>query len=666
MTNLGMFRKTIIALAMVASTLCAAHAKPVTVKSPDSRTVLSFEGFRYSVTVDGKQILSPSAISMTLTDGTVYGGSAKLSRVRRSTVDKTVPSPLYKKSQVRDRYNQAILSYKDFDLIFRVYDEGVAYRFVSKSKSRFGVRDEQATFAFPEDSKAYVPYCKPKDKPLQEQTYCSYESRYDHVPLTQWDPARLAFLPMVVEREDGYRVAITESDLLDYPCMELSNVDGDMTVEGFFARCPDKVFQGGHNNLQGLVQTVKDCIAEECAPGSSFPWRIVQVAREDAELANSDMVWKLATPAEDKDWSWVKPGKVAWDWWNAWNIYGVDFKAGINNDTYKYYIDFASKHGIEYVILDEGWAVNKQADLMQVIPEIDIPELVAYGKERGVGIVLWAGYWAVMRDMENVFLHYSMMGVKGFKIDFMDRSDQQVVDFYVRCAELGAKYKMLIDFHGAFKPTGLGRTYPNVLNYEGVYGLEQMKWDKDGIPQVEYDVTIPFIRQIAGPMDYTPGAMRNAIKKNYRPVNSEPMSLGTRCRQLAMYVVYEAPLMMMCDSPSAYMKEAECTGFLAAVPTVWDETQVLNGKIGDYVTIARRNGEDWYVGGMTDWDARDMSVSLSFLGAGEYELTLFRDGANADRAACDYVKETRRVSADDTLKLHLAPGGGWAAKISRR
>lgn len=662
-----MIRKTIIAVVM-ALFACATYAKPVTVKSPDGRTTLSFEGFKYSVTVDGKQILAPSAISMTLADGTVYGGAAKLSRVKRSSVDKTIASPFYKKSHVRDRYNQAVLSYKQFDLIFRVYDEGVAYRFVSKSKSRFSVRDEQATFAFPANGNAYVPYCREADKSLglQGQTYNSYESLYTYMPIADWQRDRLAFLPIAVEGPDGYKVVVTEADLLDYPCMEVSNTDGDNSFEGYFSRVPDRVAQGGHNNLQGLVRTVKDIIAEDCAPGTAFPWRIVQVSREDAELANSDMVWKLATPAEDRDWSWVKPGKVAWDWWNAWNIYGVDFKAGINNDTYKYYIDFASEHGIEYVILDEGWAVNKQADLMQVVPEIDIPELVAYGKERGVGIILWAGYWAINRDMENVFLHYSMMGVKGFKIDFMDRADQQMVDFYTRCAQMGVKYRMMIDFHGAFKPTGLGRTYPNVLNYEGVYGLEQAKWAKNGTDLVEYDVTIPFVRQLAGPMDYTPGAMRNATKKNYRAVNSEPMSPGTRVHQLAMYVVFEAPLMMMCDSPSAYRKEAECTEFLAGVPTVWDETRVLNGKVGDYVTVARRSGDDWYVGSMTDWDERDLTLSLSFLPAGEYEMTFYRDGVNADKAACDYAKGSRKVTADDVVKIHMAPGGGWAAKISRR
>ena len=318
------------------------------------------------------------------------------------------------------------------------------------------------------------------------------------------------------------------------------------------------------------------------------------------------------------------------------------------------------------MILDEGWAVNKQADLMQVVPEIDLEELCAYAKEKGVGLILWAGYWAVNRDMETVFLHFSRMGVKGFKIDFMDRDDQQMVNFYTACAEMGAKYKMMIDFHGAYKPTGLHRTYPNVINFEGVHGLEQMKWGQDGKSQVIYDVTIPFIRMVAGPFDYTQGAMRNATLNNYRPVNSEPMSPGTRCRQLAEYVIFDAPLTMLCDSPSNYLQEPECTQFIAEIPTVWDETLALGGKIGEFVTMARRSGDNWYIGSMTDWTPRDITIELGFLPAGRYRIEIFRDGKNADRAARDFAKEERTVVPGDKIKVHLAPGGGWAAKLVRQ
>ena len=394
-----------------------------------------------------------------------------------------------------------------------------------------------------------------------------------------------------------------------------------------------------------------------------FPWRVVIISTEDKQLTMSNMTYKLASPSRVDDTSWIKPGKVAWDWWNDWNIYGVDFEAGINNETYKYYIDFASRHGIEYVILDEGWAVNKKADLMQVVPEIDIQKLVNYGKERNVGIILWAGYWAFDKDMERVCKHYSDIGVKGFKVDFMDRDDQQMVDFIYRASETAARHHLILDFHGMYKPTGLQRTYPNVLNFEGVNGLEQAKWSSEELDMITYDVTIPFVRMVAGPMDYTQGAMRNASKGNFSGIYSEPMSQGTRCRQLAMYVVFESPVNMLCDSPSNYMREPESLDFIANIPTVWDESIAINGEVAKYVTIARRQGDTWYVGGMTDWSARDMEIDLSFLPKGNYRVTLFRDGINAHRAGRDYVKEDIEASSSETLSVHLAPGGGFAAKI---
>ena len=415
--------------------------------------------------------------------------------------------------------------------------------------------------------------------------------------------------------------------------------------------------------VQEKIDSRKDYIAE-CQPFEKFPWRVVAVSSSDKELTDSDIVWKLATPAADTDWSWVRPGKVAWDWWNAWNIKGVDFEAGVNNDTYKYYIDFAAANHIEYVILDEGWAVKYANDLNQVVPEIDLEELVAYGRERGVGIILWAGYWPFAKDMENVCRHFSEMGIKGFKVDFMNRDDQPMVDWYRRAAEMCAKYHLLMNFHGAYKPTGLQRTYPNVVNFEGVHGLEQMKWSDPSVDQVTYDVTIPFIRMLAGPMDYTQGAMRNATKKNYKPIRTEPMSQGTRCRQLAEYVVFESPLNMMCDSPTNYMAERECTDFIAAIPTVWDETVALDGKVAEYVVMARRKADTWYVGAMAGWDGREMEIDLGFLPEGEYSMTVFRDGVNAHRIASDYKKVTTDVPSDRKMKIKMAPGGGWAAVIT--
>ena len=359
----------------------------------------------------------------------------------------------------------------------------------------------------------------------------------------------------------------------------------------------------------------------------------------------------------------MKPGKVAWDWWNDWNLYGVDFRAGINTETYKYYIDFAAAHGIEYIIMDEGWAQRAKANLFLINPDINLEELVTYANGKGVGIILWASYNSIVKNPEKAMSHYARMGFKGFKIDFINRDDQQAVKFCERMARIAAENHLLIDFHGVYKPAGIQRTYPNVLNFEGVAGLEQLKWSPEGYDEVTYDVTIPFVRMVAGPMDYTQGAMRNAAKGNYHPVGSEAMSQGTRCRQLAEYAIFEAPLTMLCDSPSNYTGEPECTEFIADFPTVWDETVPVCGEIGEYVAVARRSGDIWYVGALTNWDARDITLDLSFIGGGN--MTVFQDGINADRAARDYKKTSSRIPEDGIVKIHMAPGGGWVAKITR-
>ena len=449
----------------------------------------------------------------------------------------------------------------------------------------------------------------------------------------------------------------------NYPGLYLSAAEGENRLTGCFAPYPKKMVQGGHNQLQMLVKEHEAYIAKVDNP-RSFPWRMSIVTTSDKDLAASNLSYLLAAPSRLTDISWIKPGKVAWDWWNNWNLDGVDFITGVNNPTYKAYIDFASANGIEYVILDEGWAVNLQADLMQVVKEIDLKELVDYAASKNVGIILWAGYHAFERDMENVCRHYAEMGVKGFKVDFMDRDDQIAVDFNRRAAATGAKYKLLIDLHGTYKPTGLQRTYPNAINFEGVFGLEEVKWAAKDMDQVTYDVTFPFIRMVAGPVDYTQGAMNNANKGHFFPRRSEPMSQGTRCRQLAEYVVFESPLNMLCDSPTNYDKEEECTSFIAGIPTVWDNTLPLQAKIGEYIVIARQKNGVWYVGGLTDWEARDVEIDLSFLPSGNYRAELFKDGVNAGRVAKDYKREFLDLTAGQKLKIHLAPGGGFVMKIT--
>ena len=671
---MNIFQKC-ISLFIAVMTVFAAQAKNYEVASPsgDLRAVVSVtnSGTTLSVFAGETEVLAPSPISITIKENNesrtkvLWGMNSKQPKVRRSFVDEMIPAPVYKRFQVKDRYNQMVLTSGKQGLVVRAYDDGIAYRLTYKSNIPYTVYNEQADFTFPADYPMYASYVKRGDDGDFESQYInSFENTYEHESITKFKSSRLLFLPVLVELPHGMKVCITEADLDNYPGMYLVGGGDTPVLASHFAPVPKTTVQGGHNMLQKFVTSREEYIARDA--NAQLPWRVIAVAGNDAELAASDIVFRLGKPLRIADTSWIKPGKVAWDWWNAWNLYGVDFRAGINNETYKYYIDFAAENGIEYVILDEGWAVNKKAALMQVVPEIDLPELVTYADGKNVGLILWTGYWAFHRDMENVVKHYADMGIKGFKVDFMDRDDQEMVRFINEASELCACYNMLVDFHGMYKPTGAQRTWPNVINYEGVNGLEQLKWSPKGYDQVTYDVQIPFIRQFAGPMDYTQGAMRNAIKKNYNPVNSEPMSQGTRCRQLATYVIFDSPLNMLCDNPSNYRREPECTAFIARIPTVWDETLGLDGKVGEYITMARRSGDEWYVGGLTNWDKRDIIVDLSFLEEGFYEIELFKDGINADRAACDYKRVVMPVPEDRQLKVTLFPGGGFAGRIERR
>ena len=631
------------------------NAKEYKLASPEGRiqvTVQDFPSLSWSIERDGAAVLEPSPIGLTLSDGTVWGAGTKFRRAVRSSCNQTLEAQNFKRNMVQDTYNEIKLVSKDFDVIFRVYDDGAAYRFVTKKG--IVIAKEQAEFNFPGDACGWIPYVR-DGYTFEQQFANSFENTYVHIPLTGWDARRMAFLPVTIEESSGARIAITEADLINYPGMYLSNQDGSSSLKAMFPAYPKTIVQGGHNMLQGIVTEREDFIYKG-EQAEALPWRVLVIAETDKQLADNDLVWRLAKPAEG-DFSWVKPGKVAWDWWNDWNLKGVDFVSGINNDTYKYYIDFAARNGIEYVILDEGWAVNLQADLMQVIPEIDLPMLSKYAMDRGVKLVLWAGYWAFNRDIEGVCKHYSEMGIAGWKVDFMNRDDQPMVAFFEEAARIAAKYHQFVDFHGAFKPAGLTRTWPNVLNFEGVNGLEQLKWMGPEYDQVTYDVTIPFTRYVAGPADYTQGAMRNAIRVNYYPCDNEPMSQGTRCRQLAEYIIFDAPFTMLCDAPTAYEAEQECTSFIASVPTVWDETIALDGKIGEYIVMARRSGDRWYLAAMTDWNARDITVKLPFEIDYGTAATLWRDGLNAHRNGQDYRREEILVY-DGEVCVHLAPGGG--------
>ena len=654
-------------LLLAGAAVVAAQAKTAsyTLKSPDGKVstrITAGETFSLNAEYNGAELMQPSQIGLVLDNSSTIGPGSKVKSTKRTSVSGVIASPFYRSESIPENYNQLTLHIdKNWDVQFRAYNDGIAYRFVSNANTPFKVMDEIAEYNFTPGTTAAMPFVKQNNpKNFEQQFFNSFEAQYTIGAIDKMDSKRLAFLPVMAKTAGDTKVVITEANIDDYPGMFL-NAQGN-TLKGIFPPYPKTIEQGGHNMLQGVVKSRENYIARIEAP-RALPWRIIVVAGEDKTLAATELSYLLGAPNRLADISWIKPGKVAWEWWNAWNIDGVDFKTGVNNDTYKAYIDFASEKGIEYVILDEGWAVNKKADLFQVVPEINLEELIAYGKEKNVGIILWAGYLAFERDMERVCKHYSEMGVKGFKVDFFDRNDQPMTKFFYDAAETAARYNLVLDMHGAFIPAGLNRTYPNVLNVEGVFGLENMKWSKTDVDQVTYDVQIPFIRQIGGPMDYTQGAMRNASKGNYYPCNSEPMSQGTRCRQLALYMILDSPLNMLCDSPSNYRRNDECATFIAEVPTSWDETRILKGKFGEYIVTARRKGDTWYIGGITDWTPRDIELDLSFLTPGMHKAEIFSDGANAPRIGRDYKRTSTTLAQNSSLKLHLAPGGGFAAII---
>jgi len=653
----------LIVLFLSPGLLSAQKSKVFELKSPDNKIALKLEvgaKMLWSVQHDGQQIIAPSDISLQLESGEVLGDQAKISSSKTEKADQVITAINYKKASIPDQYNQLTVNCKgDYSVIFRIYNDGVAYRFSMKKKGEVIVKNEEANFNFTNDYKAFVPYMW--DYRGGVKFNHSFEALYKEINISKFATDSLAFLPLLVDVGNNKKAVILEADLEDYPGMYLNMNSTKKGFMGVYAQYALETKLGGYQGMNLIPTKRADYIAKTNGT-RNFPWRAVVISAQDKDLLNNDMVQKLASPSKIADPSWIKPGLVAWDWWSDWNISHVDFKAGYNTTTYKYYIDFAAANKLEYIVMDWGW--SSHTDILNVIaPDINIQEIVDYGKQKGVGVVLWASWYAVQTEMDQAFPKYAKMGVKGFKIDFIDRDDQLAVSSLYEIAKKAAEYQLIVDYHGAFKPTGLQRTYPNVVGYEGVKGLENYKWATEDQPR--YTVSIPFIRMMAGPMDYTPGAMRNTNKANYRPIDAFPMSMGTRCNQLAMYVMFEAPFQMLADNPTTYMKEQECTDFIAKVPTTTDETVALDGKVGEYAAIARKKGEIWFVGTMTNWTPRELTLDFSFLGAGTYQATIFKDGFNADRDATDYKKEVVKISSGNKLKIQLAPGGGWAARIEK-
>ncbi|MDQ8204080.1 glycoside hydrolase family 97 protein [Pelagicoccus sp. SDUM812003] len=654
-------KSTLLALLGLSSTALALdHSSPFEASSPDGQLRLQVEvadEIRWSLKHDRQTIIAPSSIAMRLGGGEVLGQAPKLASALRDEVDTRFETLNYTRAVVPDRYQMLTLQFEgDFALEFRVYDEAVAYRFVTDRDGEIVVKDEEARFNFTSDHPAFIPYMW--DYRGGEIFNSSFEALYDETPLSEWKEGSYAMTPMLVDVGQGKKAVILEADLEDYPGMYLDLNDTGMGLSGVFARYPLETKKGGYEEMNVIPTKRADYIAKTSG-SRSFPWRVVVVSEQDKELLDIDIVQKLASPSRIEDTSWIRTGLVSWDWWNDYNLWGVDFVSGQNTRTYKHYIDFAAENNAPYIIIDWGW--TDKNDLTDYSPEVDLPELIDYGKQRGVGVIVWASWFAVTESMETVFPLYEKMGVAGLKIDFIDRDDQVAVASTYEIAAKAAEHRLLVDYHGVFAPTGLQRTYPNVVGYEGVKGLENVKWADEDAPR--YAVSIPFIRMMAGPMDYTPGAMTNVTQDKFAPINNAPMSKGTRVHQLAMYIMYESPLQMYSDSPSAYRQEQKCTDFIASIPTHFDDTVALAGEVGEYAALARRRGDAWFVAAMTNWEPRDLSLPLDFLEPGDYRMVVFRDGLNANRVASDYVKETLTVQAGEVVKASLAGGGGWAARI---
>jgi len=661
----NLFKLTTIVSLVLLFVNGSAHAQKLyNLASPDGKlkvTVSVGEHITCSLTHESTHVVSISPISMTLSKGETLGKAPKGTQTKHTTVNRTVPSPFYKKKEVLDNYNELVFTFNgNYGLVFRAYNDGLAYRFTTNRKSEVVIKEEGLTLHFAKDLMTFASYSNAGEGPFERQWHNSFEAPYVHEPLSGLDEKRLIFLPVLVELDNGKRLCITEADLYGFPGAWL-NRNGAQSLQVLHANYPKKS-EPRDNSF--FVLEREEYIAKTTGV-HNFPWRLFIVTVNDSELLVTDMVYRVAEPCRIPETSWIKPGKVMWDWWHGTILTGVNFRSGMNTETFKYYVDFAAKYGLEYVLVDAGWAIDRDNILAGVRQGMDIAELVKYGASKNVGILLWMSYRAFHHDMENVASHFASLGVKGFKIDFQDRDDQQITDYIYAAAETCAKHKLLIDFHGIYKPTGLQRTLPNVINYEGVMGLEWVKFgNQQTLDLVTYDVTMPFIRMVAGPMDYTPGAMLNATKQNFRIVSSEPMSQGTRCRQLATYIVFDAPLSMLSDRPSNYEKEQECINFMSKIPTVWEQTIPLENKVSEYVSVARKRGNDWYIGGLSNWNERELTLDLSFLGDGAYKAELFTDGVNANRVASDYKKEIITIPPDRKLKIRMAQGGGFAARIT--
>ncbi|WP_368106906.1 glycoside hydrolase family 97 protein [Bacteroides nordii] len=642
----------LFALLLTFATAWGSHlsAKVIDVKSPNGELNISVDvkdKIYYSVSYGNDLLLKDCYLNLQLENETL-GNNPKLRSTKKGVIDESVKREIpLKNAVVKNHCNTLRMNFAgNYAVEFRVFDNGVAYRFITDKKGDNIVMGEDFVLNFPANYKAHL------SQPNGFKT--SYEYPYTHVNTEEYKATdRMSYLPILLETDKPYKILISEADLHDYPCMFLKST-GQNGMQSLFPKVPLEFGEDGDRSLKILKEA--DYIAKT-AGKRSFPWRFMVITKEDKQLLENEMVYNLSTPCVLEDYSWIKPGQVSWEWWHDARLYGVDFRSGYNMDSYKYYIDFASKFGIPYIIMDEGWAKSTR-DPYTPNPTINLAELIQYGKERNVKIVLWLTWLAVENNFD-LFKTFADWGVAGVKIDFMDRSDQWMVNYYERVAKEAAKHKLFVDFHGSFKPAGLERKYPNVLSYEGVLGMEQ-----GGNCRPANSIYLPFMRNAVGPMDFTPGSMLSAQPEDNRSTRANAMGSGTRAYQMALFVVFESGLQMLADNPVYYYRERPCTEFISSVPVTWDETKVLYAKVGEAVVVARRKGDKWFIGGITNNEGRTINLDLSFLPAGQsFTLTSFEDGINADRQAMDYKQRESKVNNATQLTIKMVRNGGWAGVI---
>jgi alpha-glucosidase len=631
-----------------------AKAKSFSLSSPDGAIKVSItlgDKIYYTIAGNGKDLLTKNHLAMTLSEG-VLGENPKLLSLKKSAVDEVIkPYIALKYSTVRNNYNDLIMKFKgDYSVEFRAFDDGIAYRFITSKKGDVEVINEDFSINFPDD---YLLH-------LQEHNgfKSAYEEAYQHVESNAWKPAdKIANLPALIDTKKQYKILISESDLSDYPGMFLMGTENN-GAKGAFPKVPLEFGPDGDRSQKILKSA--DYIAKTSGT-RSFPWRYFVITTDDKQILENTMTLKLAAKSVIADPSWIRPGQASWEWWNDASPYGpdVNFVSGYNLDTYKYYIDFAAKYGIKYIVMDEGWA-KSTTDPYTPNPKVDVKELIRYGKTKNVDIILWLTWLTVHNNMD-VFKTFHEWGIKGVKIDFMNLSDQWMVNYYEDVVKEAAKYQIFVDFHGSFKPAGLEYKYPNLISYEGVRGLEQM-----GGCTPDNSIYFPFMRNAVGPMDFTPGAMINMQPDVYRAERPNAAAIGTRVYQLALYVVFESGIQMLADNPTLYYRSPECTDFITSVPTTWDETKPLAAVVGEIDVVAKRKGEEWFIGGITNnkEKTREVEINFDFLEKGKtYTMTYFEDGINAGRQAMDYRRKTMQVKAGDKMTITMVRNGGWAADL---